>query len=113
MVFRKLTPYLIGVPLGLAAWALILVLVALFLPVRRPVAVYAWGGTSAALDAIVAAGGAILEVRGNLVLAVSDDPWFVAHLYREAPLVALLADGGCGFTRPNRVRRQARRLSVT
>jgi hypothetical protein len=97
MVFRKLTPYLIGVPLGLATWALIAIVVTLFPPAGRPVAVYALGGPRAALTAIVAAGGSILEVRGNLVVAASEDPGFVARLYREAPLVAVLADGGCGF----------------
>jgi hypothetical protein len=113
MVFRKLTPYLIGVPLGLATWALIAIVVTLFPPAGRPVAVYAWGGTTAALDAVVAAGGAILEVRSSLVVAVSDDPGFVSRLYAEAPLLAVLAEGGCGFTGPNSLRRQARRLPVT
>ena len=97
MVFRKLRPYLIGVPLGLATWALIAIVVTLFPPAGRPVAVYALGGPAAALDAVIAAGGAVLEVRNNLVVAVSDDPGFVPRLYSEGPLVAVLADGGCGF----------------
>jgi hypothetical protein len=102
MVFRKLTPYLIGVPLGLAAWAAIAIVVTVFPPPGRPVAVYAFGGTAAALDAVIAAGGSILEVRSNRVVAVSDDPGFVARLYGEGPLVAVLADGGCGFGRAKR-----------
>jgi hypothetical protein len=102
MSFRKLTPYLIGVPLGLATWAVIALIVALFLPAGRPVAVYALGGPAAALDAVIAAGGAVLEVRGNRVVAISDDPAFVARLYGEAPILAVLADGSCGFGRTKR-----------
>jgi hypothetical protein len=97
MVFRKLRPYLVGVPLGLAIWALIAVVVTLFPPAGRPVAVYALGGPVAALDAVIAAGGAVLEIRDNLVVAVSDDPGFVVRLYGEGPLVAVLAAAGCGF----------------
>jgi hypothetical protein len=104
MVFSKLTPYLIGVPLGLATWAIIAIVVALFPPSGRPVAVYALSGSKAAFDAVVAAGGSIVEVRKNLVVAVSDDPGFVLRLYREAPLVAVLADGGCSAGRTNATR---------
>jgi hypothetical protein len=102
MVFSRLKPYLLGVPLGLATWALIVIVVALFPPAGRPVAVYALGGPNAALDAVIAAGGAILEIRSNLVVAVSDDPGFVARLYREGPLLAVLAEGGCGFGKTKR-----------
>jgi hypothetical protein len=102
MVFRKLKPYLIGVPLGLVTWALIAIIVTLFPPAGRPVAVYAIGGPAAALDAVIAAGGAVLEVRRGVVVAVSDDPGFVARLYSEGPLVAVLAEGGCGFGRTKR-----------
>jgi hypothetical protein len=107
MIFRKLMSYLIGIPLGLATWALIAIVVTLFPPAGRPVAVYALGGPQAALRAIIAAGGSILEVRSNLVVAASDDPGFVARLYREAPLVAVLADGGCRFGRAARLDRKA------
>ena len=102
MVFRKLTPYLVGVPLGLATWAAIAVIVTVFPPAGRPVAVYALGGPAAALDAVMAAGGSLLEIRGGVVVAVSDDPGFVARLYREAPLLAVLAEGGCGFGKAKR-----------
>jgi hypothetical protein len=103
MVFRKLTPYLVGVPLGLATWAAIAVIVTVFPPAGRPVAVYALGGPAAALDAVMAAGGSLLEIRGDVVVAISDDPGFVARLYREAPLLAVLADGGCGLGKVKRV----------
>lgn len=46
---------------------------------------------------MIAAGGSIIEVRPNAVLAVSDDPDFVMNLYQQAALVAVPATGGCGF----------------
>jgi len=94
---RKLTPYLIGVPLGLGVWILVSAVVSAFPPAGRPIAVFALGGTAAALDAVVAAGGEILEVRSGRVIAISDDPGFVPRLYGETPLIAVLAEGGCGF----------------
>jgi hypothetical protein len=97
MAFHKLIPYLVGVPLGLATWAMIAVVVAVFPPAGRPIGVYALGGPAVALQAVLAAGGAILEIRGSRVVAVSDDPGFVPRLYGEVPLIAVLADGGCGF----------------
>ena len=96
-LLAKLKPYLIGVPLGLATWALIAVAVTPLLPPGNPIAVYAWGGPRSALEAVIAAGGSILEVRSNAVVAVSDDPGFVARLYGQAPLLAVLASAGCGF----------------
>ena len=51
-------------------------------------------------------GWLILEVRSNLVVAPSDDPAFLARLYREAPLVAVLAEGGCGFGPTSRLDRE-------
>lgn len=94
-LLRRLRPYLIGVPLGLAAWALIMIAGTPFLPPGGPIAVYAWDGTDAALDAVVAAGGSIIEVRPNAVVAASDDPDFVAKLYGQARLLAISATGGC------------------
>lgn len=96
-LLAKLKPYLIGVPLGLATWAVIAVAVTPLLPPGSPIAVYAWGGPRSGLDAVIAAGGSILEVRTNAVVAVSDDPGFVAKLYGQAPLVVVSASGGCGF----------------
>jgi hypothetical protein len=98
-LLRGLGPYLVGVPLGLAAWALIMIAATPFLPPGGPIAVYAWAGTDAGLDAVIAAGGSIIEVRPNAILAGSDDPDFVVRLYQQAPLVAVSATGGCGFSR--------------
>lgn len=98
-LLRRLRPYLIGVPLGLAAWALIAIAATPFLAPGGPIAVYAWGGTDVALDSVIAAGGSIIEVRPNAVLAASNDPDFVARLYGQAPLLAISASGGCGFSR--------------
>jgi hypothetical protein len=64
----------------------------------EPVAVVAVGGPEAALAAIAAAGGDVLEVRGAQVIAISSSSAFVPRLYRAgALLVALAGQGGCGF----------------
>jgi hypothetical protein len=94
---RTLRPYLIGVPLGLAVWIIIYIAVSAFPPAGRPIAVLALGGTAAAFDAAIAAGGDILEVRDGRVIAISSDPGFVVRLYGQSPLIAILAEGGCGF----------------
>ena len=57
MIFRKLIPYLIGVPLGLATWALIAVVVRPFRPPDVRWRFMPRGGPQAALAAIIAAGG--------------------------------------------------------
>jgi hypothetical protein len=98
-LLHRLRAYIIGVPLGLATWACVLIMISFLPPAGRPVAVYALGGTKAGLDAVVAAEGTVLEVRANAVVAVSGDPGFVARLYTKAPLIVVLTDagGGCGF----------------
>lgn len=59
----------------------------------RPVAVV--GEPHRAVRAIVAAGGAVVEVRGRVTLARSLRPGFVAALYRAgAPLVVEARIGG-------------------
>ncbi len=102
---RTLRPYLIGVPLGVLTWIVICLVSATFPPGGRPIAVFALAGTQAALDAVIAAGGDILEVRDGRVIAISNDPGFVVRLYAQTPLLAVLAEGGCGFGKGAPVRR--------
>jgi hypothetical protein len=95
---RQAVPLLIGVPLALLGALLTVALAALFQPPGRAVAVISAYGAEAALDAVVAAGGSILSVRGVAVLATSDEPGFVPRLYAHAPILVLGAErGGCGF----------------
>jgi hypothetical protein len=47
---------------------------------------------------VAAAGGSIVEIRRLAVIAISDEPGFVAALYSNGPLVVVGArKGGCGF----------------
>jgi hypothetical protein len=56
-----------------------------------------------ALAAVMAADGAILQVRGDIVIAISDDAGFVARLYRAGALLVIPGmPGGCGFALPSR-----------
>lgn len=48
LLLRSLRPYLIGVPLGLAAWTLIVIAATPFLPSGGPIAVYAWAARAPA-----------------------------------------------------------------
>ena len=98
MVWRGIRPILIGVPLVFAAWALSVLVLTVFEPPGTPVAVHARGGAMAALDAVIAAGGYILQVKGDTVVAIADDPGFVGRLYLHGALFVILADtGGCSF----------------
>ena len=96
---RRVFPLLLAAPVALALWGAVLVAVTLFQPAGRPVAVFAPGGPQAALAAVIAADGAILEMRSTAVIAVSTSPDFVRRLYREGPVVVIIARGvGCGFS---------------
>jgi hypothetical protein len=93
---RRILPILIGVPLVLAAWATSVEALTFFQPPGRPLAVVARGGMQGALAAVVAANGYILQVRGDMVIAISDEAGFVPRLYRNgALLVVLSSTGGC------------------
>jgi hypothetical protein len=96
---RRFLPFVIGAPVALCLWAAISVLVTLFQPAGRPVAVFAPGGPQAALAAVVAAGGSILEMRSGAVIAIAHDPGFVRRLYAEGALIVFRARGklGCGL----------------
>jgi hypothetical protein len=75
-----------GAALALAAWAALMVAIPFLGPEGRLVSVV--GDRGAALRAVAAADGRIVEVRGRAVLARSDRPGFARRLYRAgAPLV--------------------------
>jgi hypothetical protein len=98
MRMRRVAPLMLSAPVALALWGVVLVAVTLFQPAGRPVAVFAPGGPEAALAAVIAADGAILEIRSAAVIAVSKEPDFVRRLYREGPVLVIIARGvGCGF----------------
>ena len=94
--FRRILPILIGVPLVLAAWATSVEALTFLQPPGRPVAVVARGGMKAALAAVIAANGYILQIRGDTVIAISDEQGFVPRLYSNGALFVILArTGGC------------------
>ena len=78
---------LIGAVIALAGWAVIMLAMPLVGPPGRQVAVV--GDTGTALRTIADAGGRVVAVRKNAVLAVANDErGFVWRLYRNgAPLV--------------------------
>lgn len=75
-----------GAGVVLAGWAALMVAIPFFGPGGRPVSVV--GNRAAAIRAVAAADGRIVEVRGRAVIARSDRPGFALRLYRAgAPLV--------------------------
>lgn len=93
---RTLGALLLGAPVALAIWGAVMLVLTLFQPAGRPVAVYAPGGAAAAIAAVVAADGYLLEVRGGTVIAIARDDGFVPRLYRSGAALVLAADvGGC------------------
>lgn len=78
---------LTGAVIALAGWAVIMLAMPFVGPSDRQVAVV--GDTGTALRTIADAGGRVVAVRKNAVLAVANDgPGFVWRLYRNgAPLV--------------------------
>lgn len=96
MAWHTVPTILIGVPLVFIAWGVGMLGLTFLQPAGQPVAVMASGGMADALDAVVAADGYILQVKGNTVIAVSDGAGFVARLYREGALIVMAASpGGC------------------
>jgi len=78
---------LIGAVIALAGWAAIMLAMPFIGPAGRQVAVV--GDTGEALRTIADAGGRVIAVRKNAVIAVANDErGFVWRLYRNgAPLV--------------------------
>jgi hypothetical protein len=96
-LLTRIRPILIGVPLVLVGWLFAMMAVAWLASAGVPVAVVVPGGVTPAVAAVVAAEGDILQVRGNTVIAISDDAGFVGRLYHAGALIVVQADGGCGF----------------
>jgi hypothetical protein len=95
---KRVLPVVVGVPLVLAALFASMVGVTLIASAGVPVAVAARGGLGHALAAVAAAGGEILQIRGDTVIAIAGDVGFVSRLYRSGALLVMQADGaGCGF----------------
>ena len=91
-----MTAVAIGAPLVLAAWGVGMIVLTLFQPAGAPVAVFARGGVTGAVEAIAAADGYLLEVKGNTVIAIAKDGGFVPRLYGSgAWLVMATSTGGC------------------
>ena len=108
MNLRATRPILIGVPLVLIIWFLALLGYTFLEPPGRPVAVVSASGMLGAMEAVVAADGYILQVRGDTVIAISDEPGFVPRLYRAGALAVIAASaGGCIVSPSSPVRIQA------
>ena len=94
--WRTVTAVAIGAPLVLAAWGVAMIVLTLFQPVGSPVAVFARGGVTGAVEAVAAADGYLLEVKGNTVIAIAKDGGFVPRLYGAgAWLVMATSTAGC------------------
>lgn len=90
---RILRPLLVGAPLVLLVWTAILLGATFLQGAGKPVAVFALGGSHAALAAVAAADGALLEMTSTSVIAISDDPAFVRRLYANGALLVLASAG--------------------
>lgn len=89
---RTVGALVLGVPVALAIWGAVMLVLTLFQPAGRPVAVYAPGGAGPAIAAVIAADGYLLEVRGDTVIAIAKDNGFVPRLYRSGAALVLNAD---------------------
>jgi hypothetical protein len=79
---------------ALAVWAGIMVAMPFVGPAGRQVAVV--GDAEAAVRAVSAAGGQVVEVRRGAVLARSDDPNFPSRLYRAGASLVIEGRVGAG-----------------
>lgn len=86
MIIRRVGRWIALAALVLAAWAAIMLAMPFMGPSGRDVAVV--GDAAAAVRAIRAADGAVIDVRRGAVIARATRPGFVASLYAAgAPLV--------------------------
>lgn len=90
--------YAVQVVVVLLAWCAIMAAMP-FVGAGRQVAVI--GDPGRAVRAVIAAGGSVVEVRGNATLARSDDPGFVAALYRAGARAVVEGRIGAGCFRPS------------
>jgi hypothetical protein len=85
---------LTGAFIALAAWSLIMLVMPFVGPSGRQVAVV--GDSKRAVQAIVAAGGMIVEIRQGVVLARSDRQGFVPALYSNGARLVIEGRVGTG-----------------
>jgi hypothetical protein len=83
MTIRRFLRFAAGAALVLAAWLLIMLAMPFVGRPGRQVAVIARP------DTVVAAGGQLIDVRGEVVLARSDRADFAASLYRHGATLVL------------------------
>lgn len=91
MTIRPYLRFAGGAGLALALWSAVLLALPFLGQPGRQVAVVADPSI------IVAAGGRLIDVRGDVVLARSDDPGFAAALYRHGAKLVIegRVGGGC------------------
>lgn len=95
MIIKRYLRFAAGAALALAVWGGVLLALPFAGQPGRQVAVIADP------DVIVAAGGRLVDVRGNVVLARSDEPGFAAALYRHGAKLVIegRVAGGCFTTK--------------
>ncbi len=85
MIIERVLRWGGGAAIVLTAWSAVMLVLPLVGPPGRTVAVV--GGGRESISRVIAAGGKLVDVRANVVLA-RGGPGFVANLYRAgAPLV--------------------------
>ena len=96
MTIRPFLRFAGGTALALGLWGGVLLALPFVGEPGRQLAVVATP------DTIVAAGGRLVDVRGNVVLARSDQPGFAAALYRHGATLVIegRVAGGCFRSRP-------------
>lgn len=96
MTISRFVQYAGGATIALTLWGFVLLALPFVGEPGRQMAVVAHP------HVIVAAGGRLIDVRGGLVLARSDDPGFAAALYRRGATLVIegRVAGGCFRTSP-------------
>jgi hypothetical protein len=92
-ISKKLIRITAKVALVLAGWMVIMLAMPFVGPARQVAVV---GDRARALRAIAAAGGTVVDVRDGAILARSDQPGFVAALYRNGARLVIEGRIGAG-----------------